>query len=240
MNRRQFLATGATLVTASTAGCLLGLFDNDNAPPPRRSNLVEEFSVSQGSMTVDFVSPGEQWLMSRRDVSSGTRDDGTNQRSLSRFSTLSPFGVAAAKGRGASGRGRPNTGSGSRPETGNGFLWFGGGAYVGSWYNNHEEQVDRYDADIDEVGIAYLGTNQTFRESAPGPGPVGWEDTYDNPDGELDIDQSPEVGWHRVGANVVTADGTADFGWESYDLRLQTVEDAELEITEQWKVSPRI
>lgn len=239
MNRRQFVATGVTLITASTAGCLSGLLDDgDNAPPPRRSNLVEGFSVAVASMTVDFVSPDEQWLMSRRDLNTAAGSDGT-QESVSGFSTLSPFGVASAKGRGASGRGRSGGGSGSRPQTNNGFLWFGGGAYVGSWYNNHDNEVNRYDADIREVGVSYLGTNQTFRESAPGPGPVAWDDTYDAPDSSLEIDRSLSEGWHRVGANVVAADGTANFGWESYDLRLQDT-GSELEITEQWKVSPRI
>lgn len=238
MNRRQFVATGVTLTTTITAGCLSGLFEDNNEPPPRRSNLVKEFSVGVESITVDLVSPDKQWLMSRRDLDTAAGGDGT-QESVSRVNTLSPFGVVSAKGRGASGRGRSSGGSGPRPQTNNGFLWFGGGAYVGSWYNNHNSEVNRYDADVRDVGVAYLGSNQTFRESAPGPGPVAWDSTYNNPDGSLDIDRSLREGWHRVGANVAAADGTAEFGWESYDLRLQDTGN-KLEITEQWKLSPRI
>lgn len=236
MNRRQFLLTGGTIVTASTAGCLFG--SDDNAPPPRKSNLVETFSVAQGSIAAELVSPEEMWLMSRRDAGSG--DDETTRRVMSGLGTLSPLGVVSAKGRGASGRGR--AADGSRPQTGNGFIWFGGGGYTNSWYDNHEDEVTRYDVDIADIGIAYLGDNQTFRESAPGPGPVSWDDTYDTPDGSREMSlplAEGDNGWRRVGANVVAAGGTADFGWESYDLRIQDTGGGP-EITEQWKVSPRI
>ncbi|ERH09523.1 MAG: hypothetical protein J07HX64_01281 [halophilic archaeon J07HX64] len=245
MNRRQFVATSITaaLTAAGTAGCL-GVLSEDNAPPPRRSNLLTDIAVRSGQLQVEFVSPDERWLMSRRnlDTTTGSTDEATRDSGLS-IDALSPVGTAAAKGRGATGRGASGRtgGAGSAPRTNNGFAWFFGGAYVSSWYRNNEEAVTQYPVEIEQVGVARLGDNETFREIDPGPGPVGWDNTYSARAETLDIDRTLSEGWYRVGANVVAdgADGAADLGWESFDVRLQT-DDSALEITEQWKVSPRI
>lgn len=242
IGRRQYvlLAAGAA-VSAGTAGCL-GFFSDDQSPPPRKSNVVEDIAVEGGTVVVEFVPPDNRWLMSRRDVDTSEQNSLDTGGGRSALDRLSPVGTASAKGRGATGRGTVSRGggSGSTPRTGNGYLWFGGGAYAGAWYNNHDDEVRRYPISIDEVGSARLGDNQTFRDTAPGPGPVGWDRTYDTPsDGTLPVVTDLSEGWYRIGAHTVADGGDVDLGWESFDVWLQN-DAGGFDIAEQWKVSPRI
>jgi hypothetical protein len=54
-----------------------------------------------------------------------------------------------------------------------------------------------------------------------------------------------QVGWYRVGTNVVVDnrgkgnDKVNDLGWECVDIRIEE-QDGGKQITERWKVSPRI
>jgi len=236
----------------SLAGCI---GTGSSSPPPRKSNVIETVQVADGGSTL-VVTPEpapEQWVQTRRDLdvvdasTDGADTDGNSTETTARLgvlSGLSPVGVAsAAKGRGATGRGAG--GYSSAPKTSSGRAWFWGGGYTSTWYNNHEDEVDKYPVDINQLGIAYLGTHAQFKEQDPGPGPVTWDETYDSPDGEIETDiESMRVGWYRVGANIVVADGAesdsaTDLGWECVDLRVEDTGSGP-EITEEWKVSPRI
>ena len=104
--------------------------------------------------------------------------------------------------------------------------------------------MSQYPVDIDTLGVAYLGSDARFEEQDPGPGPVNWDDTYNAPtdEGIETSIQDLQPGWYRVGANVILAEGPdvgTDLGWECLDLRVQATADGK-EITERWKVSPRI
>ena len=161
----------------------------------------------------------------------------------SALASLSPVGTArAAKGRGATGRG--SGGYSSAPRTENGRAWFWGGSYASGWYNDHDDEVTQYPVDIDTLGVAYLGSDARFEEQDPGPGPVNWDDTYNAPtdEGIETSIQDLQPGWYRVGANIILAEGPdagTDLGWECLDLRVEETADGK-EITERWKVSPRI
>ena len=239
--RRYLLLAAGVAASAGTAGCLGFLSGNNQSPPPRKSNVVEDIVVEGETLIVEFVSPDNRWLMSRREIDTSEQNNVETGAGRSTLDRLSPVGTASAKGRGATGRGTVGRGggSGSTPRTGNGYLWFGGGAYVGSWYSNHNDEVRRYPIDIDEVGAARLGDNQTFRDAAPGPGPVTWDRTYDTPEDTIRFDTPLREGWYRVGTHTVTDGGDVDLGWESFDLWLQT-DAGGFDIAEQWKMSPRI
>lgn len=251
LSRRRYLGlTTGVVASVGTAGCL-GFLSNNNSPPPRRSNLVTDISVESQQLVVNFVDPEDMWLMSRRDIDVDTATQssvsGTDRSGLG---SLLPVRPASAKGRGATGRGTANRGGGSdsTPRSNNGYLWYGGGAYAGTWYNNHDDEVNRYPVTVGTVGLARLGNNTTFRSNDPGPGPVTWDNTYnriDNtpngPDNRLQVEQQVSEGWRRIGvrADTDTGDEAPGFGWESFDVWVQNDTNG-FTIAEQWKVSPRI
>jgi hypothetical protein len=259
MERRNFIkAIGGTAAVTAIAGCTGDV--GTESPPPRRSNVIESVTVGDDPSTLVVIpeETNDQWVQSRRDFdyvvdgepsdNEETASDGdANQTStsLSFLSGLSPIGVAsAAKGRGATGRGAG--GYRSAPKTSSGRAHFWGGAYVGSWYDDHDDEVEQYPVLIDQLGIAYLGTDEQFQEQDPGPGPVAWDETYTSADEEIETDvNNLQEGWYRVGANIVVdnrgagdAEG-ADLGWECVDFRVEETDNGK-EITEEWKVSPRI
>jgi hypothetical protein len=256
MERRNFVKTGGIIAVSgltALAGCSGA---DDNAPPPRKSNVIDDVSLGQNgsTLTIDPVPQEDQWVQSRRDLYEGentttdknTTSEDTSNESAS-LSGLSPIGVAsAAKGRGATGRGAG--GFSSAPRTSNGRAWFFGGAYANSWYNDHDDEVEKYPTRVAQLGIAYIGSDEEFEEQDPGPGPVSWDETYDNPDPDTSIETDVadlQDGWYRVGANIVVDnrgsgnEGTTDLGWECIDIRVEDNGSGK-EITERWKVSPRI
>lgn len=251
VTRRSLLKTsgiGATVGLTAIAGCI----GSSNEPPPRRSNVIDTIELSDDGSTlrIDPFVDSDRWVQSRRELDVETSARSTNQlrhtespASRSALAKLSPVGRArAAKGRGATGRG--SGGYSSAPRTTNGRAWFGGGSYANSWYDDHDDEVSQYPVDIATLGVAYIGSNTRFDEQDPGPGPINWDDTYDAPTGE-EIETSIrnlQPGWYRIGANTVVADGPdegTNLGWECVDLRIQQTVDGK-EITERWKVSPRI
>lgn len=258
MERREFIKTsGVVAVSGITAlaGCTGTSAD---APPPRKSNVIEDVQLSEDgtALSINPVSEEEQWVQTRRDITSGTvrtedteADNTTTNTSanLSTLAELSPIGVAsAAKGRGATGRGAG--GYSSAPRTSNGRAWFFGGAYANTWYDNHEDEVDKVPVRVANLGIAYIGTNTEFEEQDPGPGPVSWDQTYDNSGMDTPIEANVadlQTGWYRVGADIVVDnrgngdDEAKDLGWECIDVRIEETGSGR-EITERWKVSPRI
>ena len=256
MERRDLLNTSGIIAVSgltALAGCSGA---DDTAPPPRKSNVIDEVSLGQNgsTLTIDPVPQEDQWVQSRRDLYEGknttaektTTSEDTSTESAS-LSGLSPIGIAsAAKGRGATGRGAG--GFSSAPRTSNGRAWFFGGAYANSWYNEHDDEVEKYPTRVAQLGIAYVGTNEEFEEQNPGPGPVSWDETYDNPDPDTPIETDVadlRDGWYRVGANIVVDnrgtgnEETTNLGWECIDIRVEDNGSGK-EITERWKVSPRI
>lgn len=251
IDRRTLLTTGSIVATGGLAA-LAGCTGSSTEPPPRKSNVIDEVELTADGSTLRIDPYGEsnRWVQSRRDLAvdassgSGDRTDAAESIAMpAALATLSPIGtVRAAKGRGATGRG--SGGYSSAPRTANGRAWFWGGSYANSWYDDHEDEVDQYPVDIATLGVAYIGSETRFEEQDPGPGPINWDDTYDAPtDGEIETAvQDLRPGWYRVGANIVVAEGPdegTDLGWECLDLRVEETVDGK-EITERWKVSPRI
>jgi hypothetical protein len=249
MDRRTLLKTSG-IVAASGLTALAGCIGSNNEPPPRKSNVINNIQLADdgSTLSIDPVVDENQWVQSRRDIDIVTSDASSETRSIgvpaghSLLAGLSPIGVArAAKGRGSTGRG--TGGYSSATKTSNGRAWFWGGSYARPWYNDHDDEIEQYPVDIATLGIAYIGPNAVFEEQDPGPGPVTWDETYEDPtDDEIETSlENLRTGWYRVGANIVTPNGrgTTDLGWECVDLRIEDGVGGK-EITERWKVSPRI
>jgi hypothetical protein len=251
IERRTLLTTSGIVATGGLAA-LAGCTGNSTEPPPRKSNVIDgvELTADGSTLRIDPYAESECWVQSRRDLAvnavsgSGDQRDAAESVAIpSALAVLSPVGTArAAKGRGATGRG--SGGYSSAPRTANGRAWFWGGSYASGWYNDHDDEVTQYPVDIDTLGVAYLGSDARFEEQDPGPGPINWDDTYNSPtDEEIETSiQDLQSGWYRVGANIILAEGPdagTDLGWECLDLRVQGTADGK-EITERWKVSPRI
>lgn len=230
MRRRQFIVTSGLAAVAALSGCL-----GNNSPPPRKSNVVSDFAIRDGSLVVDLAD--DTWITSRYDSGGGSS------------ANLNPIGVASAKGKGnGGGRGATGRGTGgysSAPRTRHGYAWYHGGDYADDWYEDHGDEVTRYGAVVTLLGVAYLGSNSQMQDEAPGPGPVPWDETIDDPGDTVEYridarDSFSQDGWYRVGANVVGTDVDHDFRWECYDLDIRNASGGGFTIEEQWKVSPRI
>lgn len=230
MRRRKFLlGTGVAAATA-LAGCT-----GSSSPPPRKSNVISGIDAQNNNIQIDIAD--NTWVQSRYDAGGSQAladpDD---------VGGLSPVGKASAKGKGGGGgRGATGRGSGgysSAPKTTHGRAWFHGGAYTDDWYDDHEDEVTRYSVAIAALGVAYLGSNAQFQDDKPGAGDVPWDEVYRDPDDavEYPIDRQ---GWYRVGANIRGQQSNHDFRWEAVDFQLEG-SGSNYEITEQWKVSPRI
>ena len=224
MRRRNFIVASGLGTIAALTGCLGG----GSAPPPRKSNVVSDIRVRDGSLSIDVAD--DTWVASRYD---------RTQQSLA---ALNPVGVASAKGKGGGGgRGATGRGSGgysSAPKTRHGYAWYHGGDYADDWYENHGDAVSRYSVTVATLGVAFLGSTAEIQDRAPGAGAVPWDETFSDPDDTVEYDVS-RPGWYRVGANVVGENGH-DFRWESYDVELDGGSGGGYSIEEQWKVSPRI
>lgn len=230
MNRRKFLTTAAASAsTIAVAGCIGG----DQSPPPRRSNVFDGVQASSNSLSVRLAD--QPTVQSRSSV-------GEQQQSLSGpnglLSFLSPVGVAEAKGRGAAGRGASGGRSGGRPTGANGWFIYYGGDYTDDWYENHDDEVNRYPAAISEVGIGRLGGLSQEEEDLPNPGPVVWDEEVNDPDSSVQFNVNQQ-GWYRVGAHLIAGRADHNFGWEAVDFQLQQ-NGGQYEVSNQWKVSPRI
>ncbi|AFK20841.1 hypothetical protein E6P09_18365 (plasmid) [Haloferax mediterranei ATCC 33500] len=231
MRRRKFLYASGLGALGALSGCL-----GSQSPPPRKSNVVTDFQMSDGSLVIDLAD--KTWVMSRY---------APTQQSIS---GVSPIGVASAKGKGGGGgRGATGRGSGgysSAPKTKHGHAWFHGGDYADDWYEDNADEVSRYSVGIATLGIAYLGSTDSMKDDAPDSGPVPWDKEFKNPDDTVTYDLTNQSefrrdGWYRVGAHVVGSDVNHDFRWECYDLEVDNgVSDQQFNIEEQWKVSPRI
>jgi hypothetical protein len=100
--------------------------------------------------------------------------------------------------------------------------------------------VTRFPVALSTIGVAYVGSNARFQARSPGPGPLDWDERYNDPNGPVTVPMlsSRGEGWYRVGTDV-RVDGSTDLGWECLDCRVQDSAGG-YSITERWKVSPRI
>jgi len=246
VDRRRFLHGAALLPTAGLVG--LSGCSSSESPPPRRSRVLSTVTIDSAQLLAELVD--DPWVATRRD---GVPINGQNAQSLdsnakdspsglSVIGSLSPVGTAQAqKGGGGGGRGAVGRGRGSSysdaPRTGRGRAKYHGGAYVGTWYDDHDDEVRRAETEISEVGIARIGPVSDTDEELPAPGPVSWDETWQNPDDTVSIDVT-NAGWYRVGTHTTAADGT-NLGWEAVDVLVKDDNDT-YSIAQKWKVSPRI
>jgi len=252
MNRRDYLRT-CGIAAVGGIGALTGCLGSDSESPPRKSNVIEEVAVEEGALVIDPYGDDEQWITTRRDINLQSSSVDEESSESGTLASVSPVGVAeAAKGRGATGRG--SGGYSSAPRTHNGRAWYGAGTAAGTgtttndWYDENEQEVKRVPADIATIGVAYVGTNERFQEQAPGPGPLEWDEEYENPgtSGQIEsrLPEEEGQGWYRVGSEVkveeseVESGENVNLGWECIDVRIE--QGLGLSITERWKVSPEV
>lgn len=236
MHRRQFLQSSAGLVAAaSLAGCSGG---GDTPPPPRKAKVFDDVSIQDKTVTVQLVQQPQ--VESRKDV-------GSSGSLAPLLSGLSPVGVASAQkgGRGAVGRG--TGGYSSAPKGRHGWaLWYGH-RDDDDWREEHRDEIEMYPADVSEMGLAYLGTEDQYEDDPPGPGPVPWDKTWEDPKegteataslGEISPGSTPREGWYRVGVRLAHEDGAADFGWQGADIEVDR--EGSWIVDKAWHVRPRV
>jgi hypothetical protein len=232
MQRRRFLrASVATAATLGLAGC-----SGNNAPPPRKARVFDDVSLNGKTMQVRIMS--DPVVESRQEEVEGKIGDGGVPASLL------PVGVArAAKGAGKRGAG----GFSSAPKGRHGWAVWHGGAYEDDWREDHRDELRMYDATIVTMGIAYLGSDNDYENNPPGPGPVDWDKTWNNPDegttvsaaiDEVSPGGRPREGWYRVGTELEQANGNTDFGWQGADFEIDN--EGNWLIDKAWHVKPRV
>lgn len=227
MNRRSFMkkSTASVLGVSALSGCI-----DEEENPPRKSDVFRQVDVSEETVVVDLVNNPTVTVL-EEDV------DGTV------LSGVSPIGVAsAAKGRGAGGRSRG--GWSSAPKTSRGRARWIGGAYVGVWYSSHDDDIEQVNVRLNELAIGTIDeANDADREELPGARVIPWDTrlTEINQGGENELPlENPEPGtWYRVGAQLVSQNGDRLYNWEFIDFEL-TETDGSFDVSNEWKVSPRI
>lgn len=234
MERRRFLRGSAGLLAGATlAGCL-----GNNAPPPRKAKVFDDVSLDGTTLEVDLRQQIE--VESRLENQSGL-DAGAA------VSSLAPIGVAAAaKGAGARGAG----GYSSAPRGRHGWAIWHGGSYSDDWRDDHRDELRMYSAAVATLAIAYVGTDNEYENDTPGPGPgdVSWDRTWDDPSedtvktvsiADVSPRDQPREGWYRVGTELVSEDGSRDFGWQAVDMEVDN-EAGSWIVDKTWYVKPRV
>lgn len=235
MQRRELLAKGALTVGAATglAGCF-GLFGGSPAPP-RDSHVFEPLQVQGQELVVEFED--DLWLKSRADVDSGRlRPAQAGLLGGIDLAEYSPVGLASAA-KGASGRGTGGYFAAPKDRHGRAVLF--GDDDDDEWYSNHADDVRRFSVVPVALGLAYLGSEAQFTDNPPAPGQVPWDRTMGDPQGRATLPLNRGPGWYRVAAELTAANANYNFGWESIDFEADRSA-GDMELEEQWKVSPRI
>ncbi|WP_302083722.1 hypothetical protein [Salinibaculum rarum] len=236
MRRRKFLVAAGTAASIGIAGCLGGA----KAPPPRKSNVLQDLEATAGK--VEINTEDDTWVMSRYDSGSNAQQNIGNAAG-SFLTSVSFIGVASAKGKGAAaGRGVTGRAAGGytkAPRTHHNRAWLYAGDYTDDWYEEHEEDVEKYPVEIATLGVAFLGSTEEFKDDKPGPGAVPWDETYENPQ-DIETYDVEQEGWYRVGAKLVGENVEQDFKWEAVDFKLVEDDTGGYKVAKQWKVSPRI
>ncbi|MEZ3117339.1 hypothetical protein RYH80_15590 [Halobaculum sp. MBLA0147] len=248
MRRRDALrGTAGLLAGAGLAGCLGG----DPAPPPRESRVFEDVSIADATLQIELVS--QPFVESRKDVgASGALDSkrgGSTVDLGAALGALSPIGVASAQ-KGGGGRGATGRGAGgyrSAPTGRHGWAVWHGSDDDDEWRENHAQEIEEYPADVDRIGVEYLGRESEYEDDPPGPGYVPEGKVWDDPEPGTELTarlaavsptDGPAEGWYRVGVHLVHAEGTADFGWQGADLEVDN--EGSWIVDKAWHVKPRL
>lgn len=233
MNRRRFLRGSAGLAAGvGLAGCsILG----STAPPPRKAKVFDSVDLQGTTLTVALRS--DVVVESRREESQG------DVVAAGFLGGLSPVGVArAAKGAGNRGAG----GYSSAPKGRHGWAVWHGSNDDDDWRENHSDELRMYDATVATLGLAYVGSDNAYENDPPGPGPVPWDQRVNDPEqgaqmqvglGEL-AGGTPREGWYRVGTELVSADGSMNFGWQAADFEVDN--EGRWIVDKAWHVKPRV
>jgi hypothetical protein len=160
--------------------------------------------------------------------------------------SLLPVGRArAAKGAGSRGAG----GYSSAPShwRHRGWAIWHGGAYTDDWRDEHDDEIEEVQASVATLGVAYLGSDNDYENDTPGPGPVDWDRTWDDPSngGEMTVDigalspgSGPREGWYRIGTQFESSSGTIEPEWQAVDFEVDN--DGRWLVDKAWYVAPRV
>ncbi|PSP80046.1 hypothetical protein BRC81_02285 [Halobacteriales archaeon QS_1_68_20] len=235
MRRRRFVASGATVGALTLAGCL----GSSPTPPPRRSEVFEAVGADGTSLQMNLA--GQPVVESRADVDAA-EGSGSFGSVVAALAALNPVGTAAAAKGGGGGRGATGRGSGehgSAPKNHNGHAKYHGGDYD-DWREEHEDEVETYQAEVALLAIGFIGTDPQMEDSPPEPGPIDWDETWQDPQPDQDITyEPPRTGWYRTGAKLEAKGANHSFGWECLDFRVNDANET-VEVDNVWKVSPRL
>lgn len=241
MQRRDVLRSAVGVAAgAGLAGCLGG---DDQGPPPRRANVFDDVSVRDGQLRVELVD--QPRVESRKEIGGASLD--------SPLASLSPVGLASAQkggggrggrsGRGATGRGRG--GYSGAPTGRHGWAVWHARDDDDEWREDHADEVEMYPAQVDRMGVEFLGRTSEYEDRAPGPGYVPQAASWDDPEPGTTVStrlasaspgDRPREGWYRLGVELVHRRGQAEFGWQGADLKLD--EDGSWGVDKAWHVRP--
>jgi hypothetical protein len=211
------------------AGCLGG-----SPNPPRQSEVFNELSVSSGTLRIPLVSTPT--VESRADVEASLGDLDADASSLS---IVGSARAAKGSGRGSGATGRGSGGYSSAPHGRHGRAIYHGHDDDDDWREEHRDEIERYQATHQKVGLAYLGSDAQYSDDPPEPGPVDWDETWTSPKKDTLTFENLQQGWYRVGSKLVAKQGSHEFGWEAVDFEVDR-ESSSYDIENPWKVSPRL
>ena len=237
MKRRTFVRGSAGLTAGlGIAGCLG--FGGNNSPPPRRAEVFEDVSLNGREMQIS--------LMSNPRVETRAENVQGDIAAGGVVTALLPVGVArAAKGAGSRGAG----GYSNAPSHWRHRSWavWHGGAYTDDWRDDHDDEIDEVQASVATLGVAYIGSDNDYENNTPGPGPVDWDRTWDDPSGGAEITadigalspgSGPREGWYRIGTQFESSNGTIEPEWQAVDFEVDN--DASWRVDKAWYVAPRV
>jgi hypothetical protein len=237
MKRRSFVRGSAGLAAGATlAGCL-GI-GGSNSPPPRKSDVFADVALQETTLQIQLLS----------EIEVETRQQSQSSLGGGAVAALLPVGRARAA-KGAAGRGTGGYSSAPKHSRHGWAIWHGG-AYGNDWRDDHDDELRMADASVATLGVAYLGTDDDYENDAPGPGPgsVSWDETWDSPEAGADLTAnlaaiSPggavREGWYRIGTELVSADGSTNYGWQSVDMEVDSgLGGAQMD--KAWYVKPRV
>ncbi|WP_206425092.1 hypothetical protein [Halosimplex salinum] len=214
------------------AGCLGG----NNSPPPRKAKVFDDVSLDGTQMQIQLESDVE--VESRLEAQDDLDAGGA-------VGALLPVGRArAAKGAGARGAG----GYSSAPKGRHGWAVWHGGSYGDDWRDDHDDDIKMYDATVATLGVAYLGSDDSYQNDPPGPGPVSWDEKWDDPsEGDaksvdlaaISPGSDTREGWYRVGTELVADDGSRNFDWQAADFEVDN-DVGRWNLDKEWHVKPRV
>jgi hypothetical protein len=234
MKRRTVLRTGVAAGAAGVAALAGCLGSGGSSPPPRRARVFRGVSLADRTMQIRFHA--DPRVESRAE---------TVEESL-RLGDLSPVGVASAQ-KGARGATRGSGSYANAPKGRHGWAVWHGGDYD-DWRENHDDELRMYPAAIATAGVAYIGSDQRYRDDPPDAGPLPWDRTlespaageaYEVPLSEAAPSSRPREGWYRVGTRLVAEDGDAGFGWQGADFEVDQ-ESGGWTLDKAWHVRPRV